>query len=287
MSARDIKQKIKSISNTRKITKAMEMVSVSKMRKANERMEAGKHYATKIKTVINHLVKGNLEYKHPYLVECKEIKRVGIIVTSTDRGLCGGLNTNLFKVIVDKVSELKESGIDVSICTLGVKGGVFFKRVNANIIACLTRVGDNPPLADVIGPVEVMLAEYDKGNLDAIYFAHNKFINTMNLEPTLTQIVPALEYASGEVENTNWDYIYEPSAKVLLDRLLRRYIETQVYQGVIENLACEQAARMVAMKSASDNASNLIEESQLAYNKARQAAITQELSEIVSGASAV
>lgn len=285
-SAKEVKQKIRSITNTRKITKAMEMVAVSKMRKAIEKMNAGKYYSERMLSVVNHLTKGNLEYLHPFLIP-REVKKVGFVIASTDRGLCGGLNNNLFKEVVNKIAELDAKGIKYSFSTIGSKAGQFFKRFNADIIGCVSKLNDTPSLADVIGPVDVMLEGYLSGDIDVIYYASNKFVNTMTQDPQLKQIVPVEEQEEEYVKNHNWDYIYEPSAKKLLDGLLKRYIETQVYHGLIENLACEQAARMIAMKNASDNANSLIDELELIYNKARQAAITQELSEIVAGAAAV
>ena len=284
--AKEIKQKIKSISNTKKITKAMEMVAVSKMRKASERMSSGKSYAKKIVQVINHLAKAKIDYEHPFLIT-RDVKKVGIIVVSSDRGLCGGLNNNLFRSIVEKITEFDERGIQFCFSTIGIKAINFFSRLNGEVAASSSRLGDKPQLADIIGPVDVMLNLFYKGEIDAIYLAHNNFINTMTLEPVIDVVVPVDAKEDEYVTSENWDYIYEPDAKSLLDKLLNRYIETLVYQGVVENLACEQAARMVAMKSASDNASDLIDGLQLAYNKARQAAITQELSEIVAGAAAV
>ncbi len=282
--AKEIRSQIKSIKSTQKITKAMEMVAASKMRKAQERMEASKPYAQRIRKVIGHLANAHPEYRHPFL-EQRPVRRAGIIVISTDRGLCGGLNINLFKLVVNKLAELEEAGVAVDLCVLGNKAQSFFRRLG-NITASLTDLGDSPHLTDLIGTIKVMLDAYEGGQIDQLLLAENEFINSMTQKPRLTQLIP-VQPDEDEALKHYWDYIYEPDSKEVLDALLMRYIESQVYQGVVENVACEMSARMVAMKAASDNAGELIHELQLAYNKARQAAITQEISEIVSGAAAV
>ena len=282
--AKEIRSQIKSIKSTQKITKAMEMVAASKMRKAQERMEASKPYAQRIRKVIGHLANAHPEYRHPFL-EQRPVRRAGIIVISTDRGLCGGLNINLFKLVVNKLAELEEAGVAVDLCVLGNKAQSFFRRLG-NITASLTDLGDSPHLSDLIGTIKVMLDAYEAGQIDQLLLAENEFINSMTQKPRLTQLIP-VQPDEDEALKHYWDYIYEPDSKEVLDALLMRYIESQVYQGVVENVACEMSARMVAMKAASDNAGELIHELQLAYNKARQAAITQEISEIVSGAAAV
>ena len=283
--AKEIRTKIKSIKNTQKITRAMEMVAASKMRRAQERMRATRPYAAKMRNVIGHLALAHPEYNHPYLIE-RPIKRVGFIVISSDRGLCGGLNVNLFKNMVGAMKQWREQSVEMDICTVGGKAGMFFKRLGGNVVARVTHLGDAPRIADLIGTVKVMLDAYDAGSIDRLYLVYNDFINTMSQKPRVEQLLPIV--ASDEVQlKHHWDYIYEPDAKEVLDGLLMRYVESLVYQGLVENIASEQAARMVAMKSASDNAGNLIDELALAYNKARQAAITREISEIVSGAAAV
>ncbi|MFT8210519.1 MAG: F0F1 ATP synthase subunit gamma [Symbiopectobacterium sp.] len=288
--AKEIRSKIASVQNTQKITKAMEMVAASKMRKSQDRMAASRPYAETIRTVIGHLALGNLEYKHPYLEE-RGVKRVGYLVVSTDRGLCGGLNINLFKKLLADMKAWSDKGVQSDLAMIGSKGVSFFGSVGGNVVAQVTGMGDNPSLSELIGPVKVMLQAYDEGRLDKLYIVSNKFINTMSQEPQVVQLLPLplpLPPADdGELKKKSWDYLYEPDPKSLLDTLLRRYVESQVYQGVVENLASEQAARMVAMKAATDNGGSLIKELQLVYNKARQASITQELTEIVSGASAV
>ena len=283
--AKEIRTKIKSNKNTQKITRAMEMVAASKMRRAQERMRATRPYAAKMRNVIGHLALAHPEYNHPYLIE-RPIKRVGFIVISSDRGLCGGLNVNLFKNMVGAMKQWREQSVEMDICTVGGKAGMFFKRLGGNVVARVTHLGDAPRIADLIGTVKVMLDAYDAGSIDRLYLVYNDFINTMSQKPRVEQLLPIV--ASDEVQlKHHWDYIYEPDAKEVLDGLLMRYVESLVYQGLVENIASEQAARMVAMKSASDNAGNLIDELALAYNKARQAAITREISEIVSGAAAV
>ena len=284
--AKEIRSKIASVQNTQKITKAMEMVAASKMRKTQERMAASRPYAETMRSVIVHLALGNLEYKHPYLEE-REVKRVGYLVVSTDRGLCGGLNINLFKKLLADMKEWSEKGVQVDLALVGSKAASFFGSVGGNVVGQVTGMGDDPKLSDLIGPVNIMLQAYDEGRLDKLYVVANKFINTMAQEPKILQVLPLPPGDDEELKEKSWDYLYEPDPKALLDTLLRRYIESQVYQSVVENLASEQAARMVAMKAATDNGGNLIKELQLVYNKARQASITQELTEIVSGAAAV
>lgn len=283
--AKEIKSKIGSVKNTQKITSAMEMVAASKMRKANERMAASRPYAEMMRKVIGHVAQGSLEYKHPYLEE-RAAKRVGYIVVASDRGLCGGLNVNLFKKVVADVKNWKAQGAEVEFCAIGARSVQFFKSFGGQVNAQASNLGDAPKLEDLIGTVRVMLQAYDEGKLDRLYVVYNKFVNTMTQSPVIEQLLPLPK--SEEYDRAHrWDYVYEPDPKSLLDTLLVRYVESQVYQGVVENMASEQAARMVAMKAATDNAGNMIDELQLVYNKARQAAITQELSEIVAGAAAV
>ncbi len=285
-SGKEIRSKIKSVQNTQKITRAMEMVAASKMRKAQDRMAATRPYADNIRRVIGHLAYAHPEYSHTYMKE-REVKRVGMILVSTDRGLCGGLNTNMFKATVNAMKEWKAKGVEVDLCSIGSKGLGFFKRLGGNIVSEVSQLGDAPKLEELIGTVKVMLDAFDNGEIDKLYVVYNEFVNTMTQKPTVEQLLPIEAKELDESLQHHWDYIYEPEAKEVLDQLLMRYVESLVYQGVVENIACEQAARMVAMKAASDNAGNLIGELQLAYNKARQAAITQELSEIVAGAAAV
>lgn len=282
---KEIRNKIKSIKSTQKITRAMEMVAASKMRRAQDRMKAARPYAEGVRSVIAHLAKGRLEYQHPFLVE-RPAKRVGYIVVSSDRGLCGGLNANLFKACMASMLEWDKQNIPVNLALVGKKGAAFFQRFGGNIVAKACDLGDEPKLADLIGVIKVMLDAYFAEEIDRIYLVFNEFVTTMNQKPVIEQLVPVLDTEPGE-KQAYWDYLYEPSAQELLESLLIRYVESIVYEAAIENVACEQAARMVAMKSASDNAGDLIAEFQLAYNKARQAAITQELSEIVAGAAAV
>ena len=284
-SGKEIRTKIASVKSTQKITKAMEMVAASKMRKAQERMRATRPYAQRIRRVIGHLRKANPDFRHPYLVE-REAKAVGFIVISTDRGLAGGLNVNLFKATLAAMREWQNKGVDVSMCLIGSKGVQFFRRLNVQTLATVTHLGDRPHAADLIGTVKVMLDQYREGKLDRLFLINNEFINTMSQKPVVRQLLPVVTEDEDKLQKL-WDYIYEPSAADLLDGVLMRYIESQVYQGAVENVACEMAARMVAMKSATDNAGKLIEELQLIYNKARQAAITKEISEIVGGAAAV
>jgi F-type H+-transporting ATPase subunit gamma len=285
--AKEIRNKIGSVKNTQKITKAMEMVAASKMRKTQDAMESSRPYAQTMRKVIGHIALGSLEYKHPYLEE-REAKRVGYIIVSTDRGLCGGLNINLFKQAITDIQKWSDQGAEVDLALVGAKATAFFNSYGGNVTAQVSGLGDNPSVDELIGTVGVMLKKYDEGQLDRLYLVYNKFVNTMVQEPVIDQLLPLPKSEDEEMQrNHSWDYIYEPEPKALLDTLLVRYVESQVYQGVVENLASEQAARMVAMKAATDNAGNLIEDLQLVYNKARQAAITQELSEIVSGAAAV
>ena len=284
-SGKEIRSKIKSIQSTQKITRAMEMVAASKMRKAQDRMAASRPYAEKMLKVIGHLSHAHPEYRHGYLQE-RPAKRVGFILVSTDRGLCGGLNANLFKAAISAMMDWDKRGIAIDLCTVGTKAGQFFKRVGGKVVAEVSHLGDAPSVVDLIGTVNVMLDAYNEGRIDRLYLAFNQFVTTMAQTPELKQLLPIAASDDQRLKH-HWDYIYEPEAKEVLDSLLMRYIESLVYQGVVENIACEQAARMVAMKSASDNAGELIDELQLAYNKARQAAITQEISEIVGGAAAV
>ena len=284
--AKEIRSKIASVQNTQKITKAMEMVAASKMRKTQDSMAASRPYAETIRSVIGHIALGNLEYKHPYLEE-REVKRVGYLVVSTDRGLCGGLNINLFKKLIVEMKDWSDKGVQTDLALIGSKATSFFSSVGGNVVAQVTGMGDDPSLADLIGSVKVMLQAYDEGRLDKLYIVTNRFVNTMSQVPTIVQVLPLPPSDDENLKKKTWDYLYEPDPKALLDSLLRRYIEALVYQGVVENLASEQAARMVAMKAATDNGGNMIKELNLVYNKARQASITQELTEIVSGAAAV
>ncbi|MDP0587950.1 MAG: F0F1 ATP synthase subunit gamma [Candidatus Endonucleobacter bathymodioli] len=283
--AKEIRTQISSIKNTQKITCAMEMVAASKMRKAQDRMETGRPYADRIRQVVGHIAYANSEYKHPFMID-REVKTVAFIVVTTDRGLCGGLNNNLFKQTVGSMTEWKNKGAEIKLCLVGSKAVSFFRDCGGKVIAAMTNIGDKASITDLVGGVKVMLDGYDDGSIDRLYIVYNTFVNTMIQKPQTLQLLPLVRSKDQELKKP-WDYLYEPNAKHLLDALLIRYIESQVYQAVVENNACEQAARMVAMKSATDNAGDLIEDLQLIYNKARQAAITQELSEIVSGASAV
>jgi len=284
--AKEIRTQIKSIQSTQKITKAMEMVAASKMRKAQDRMAASRPYAEKIRKVIGHLAQANPDYRHPFLVE-RAVKRVGMIVISTDRGLAGGLNINLFKRVLREIREWQDKGAEVDLILIGAKAMAFFKRLKGlNIVASASHLGDTPHVEDFIGTVKIMLDAYREGGIDRLLLAHNLFVNTMTQSPEVLQLLPVQMTDQDELQEY-WDYIYEPSAADLLDSFLMRYVESQTYQGAVENVACEMAARMVAMKAASDNAGELIDSLQLQYNKARQAAITQELSEIVGGAAAI
>lgn len=285
MSIAKEKTKIDSIKSTKKITKAMEMVAASKMRKSQERMVKALPYANKILDVISHVAHSHAEFRHPYL-EKREIKKAGYIIVTTDRGLCGGLNNNLLKATIKAIKQNKEKNIDVDLCIIGNKGMAFFKRIGGNIVAHRKNLGDKPNLNDLIGLIKVMLDAYLDKSIDALYISSNEFINTMRQEPRIQQLLPLIPATANTNIEHHWDYLYEPdNAPELLTRLLNRYIESQVYRAVIENIACEQAARMLAMRNATDNANELIETLQLIYNKARQAAITRELSEIVAGAS--
>ena len=284
--AKEIRTKIASVKNTQKITKAMEMVAASKMRKAQNRMQAARPYAKKIRNVIAHMAHANSEYNHPFMIERSEIKRIGLIIVSTDRGLCGGLNSNLFRELLKRMKQWKEEDKELDLCIIGSKAVGFFSRLTGNIIGQATHLGDEPNVENLIGTVKIMLDAYTKGEIDQLFIAANEFVNSMTQTPVIEQLLPLKPSEEDELKH-HWDYIYEPDAKDAIDQLLTRYIESLVYQEVVENIACEQAARMVAMKSASDNAGTLIDELQLIYNKARQAAITQELSEIVGGAAAV
>lgn len=284
--AKEVRTKIRSIKNTQKITRAMEMVAASKMRKAQDRMRRAKPYAHKILQVIGHLAKGHPEYHHPYLQE-REIKRVGFIVVTTDRGLCGGLNSNLLKHSLHEIKKWKDKGAEINLCLVGTKGENFFKRIGGKVLGHADHLGDAPKVTDLVGIVKVMLNAYMNNQIDALFLCSNEFVNTMKQQPTVQQMLPVVASTDVKLEHY-WDYIYEPdNARELLDTLLSRYIESQVYRGVIENIACEQAARMIAMKNATDNAAELINDLQLVYHKARQAAITRELTEIVAGAAVV
>ena len=282
---KEIRSQIGSIQNTKKITKAMEMVAASKMRRAKERMEESRPYADKMRQVVGHLAKGHLEYHHPYTVEREDVKKVGYIIISSDRGLCGGLNSNLFKKAFQDIANWKEQNVEVEIAVLGGKALSAFRRYG--VVAEATQLGDKPSLTDIIGTIKVMLDAYEEGRIDRLFLVENKFVNSMTQSPQVTQLVPVVASESEDNVDTHWDYLYEPESEVVIDRLMIRYIESLVYQGVVENIACEMSARMIAMKSASDNAGSIIDDLKLAYNKARQASITQEISEIVSGAAAV
>lgn len=283
--AKEIRGKISSIKSTQKITSAMEKVAVSKMRRAQQRMATSRPYAERIRQVIGHLANANPEYRHPFMQE-REVKRVGYIVVSTDRGLCGGLNSNLFKVLVNNMKEWRDRNVETELCVIGSKGAAFFRSFGGNVVAAISNLGEQPALSDLIGSVKVMLDGYQEGRIDRLYLVSNSFVNTMVQTPKVEQMIPLVPSDTEELQE-RWDYVYEPDAQVLLDGLLKRYIESQVYQAVVENSASEQAARMMAMKNATDNAGDIIDSLQLIYNKARQAAITQEISEIVGGAAAV
>lgn len=286
--AKEIKTKIASVQSTQKITKAMEMVATSKMRKTQDRMAASRPYSETIRSVISHVSKASIGYKHPFLVE-REVKKVGILVISTDRGMCGGLNVNLFKTTLNQIKDWKSQNATTELGLIGSKGISFFRSLGFNVKSQLSGLGDNPSLEELIGVANSMFDAYRNGEIDAIYIAYNKFINTMSQKPVVQQLVPLPEMENDHLieRQQAWDYIYEPEPKVLLDSLLVRYLESQVYQAVVDNLASEQAARMVAMKAATDNAGNLINDLRLVYNKARQASITNELNEIVAGAAAI
>ena len=283
--AKEIRGKIKSVQNTQKITRAMEKVAMSKMRKATERMAAAKPYAEKVRRTIGNLAQANPEYKHPFMVE-RDVKRVAYLVVSSDRGLCGGLNTNLFRATVKSIREWKGKGVEVDQAVVGAKAVSFFKRVGGKVLAEASHLGDKPHADDLLGTIKVLADAYEAGEVDRVYLVSNEFVNTMTQEPTVKQLLP-IKPVKDEGLLQHWDYLYEPSSAELLDTVLHRYVESQVYQAVIENVACEMSARMVAMKAATDNAGKIIDSLQLSYNKARQAAITQELAEIVGGAAAV
>ena len=282
---KEIKTKIASVKNTQKITAAMEMVAASKMRRAQDQMFATRPYAERIATVVHHVASAHAEYKHPFL-NARPVKRVGIVAISTDRGLCGGLNTNMFKKALNHIGELDDQGIEIEVVTFGGKALGFFKRIGAKVVAEASHIGDRPEIAQIIGPIQVLMQSYEKGEIDAIYLIGNEFVNTMTQAPKITQLVPIQPSEETELKH-HWDYIYEPDAKDVLDHVLDRYIESLVYQGVVENVACEMASRMIAMKNATENAGEMIDELQLIYNRERQAGITQEISEIVGGAAAV
>jgi F-type H+-transporting ATPase subunit gamma len=284
--SKEIRAKIKSVENTRKITRAMEMVAAAKMRKAQERMRAARPYAEKIRAVAAHLSRANPEYKHAFLVKRESIKSVGMIVVTSDKGLCGGLNTNVLRLAVSRMKSWETEGKGLLVCPIGNKGFGFMNRIGAKVKSHLVGLGDTPHIEKLIGAVKVMLDAYVAGEIDAVHICYNHFVNTMKQEPCVEQLLPLTGEQMGTAEGS-WDYIYEPDAKQVIDELLVRYIESLVYQGVVENMASEQSARMVAMKAASDNAKSVIGELKLVYNKARQAAITREISEIVSGAAAV
>ncbi|MEZ5738952.1 MAG: F0F1 ATP synthase subunit gamma [Burkholderiaceae bacterium] len=287
-SSKEIRTKIKSVQNTRKITKAMEMVAASKMRKAQERMRRSRPYGDKVRNIAAHLATANPEYRHPFLVTHDSIKAAGLIVVTTDKGLCGGLNTNILRAVTTKLKELHDDGEKVITTAIGAKGFGFLNRIGANVVSHAVQLGDTPHLDTLIGPIKVQLDAYMKGEIDQIFLCYTRFINTMKQEPVIEQLLPlSAEKMTADSREHSWDYIYEPDAQTVLDDLLLRYIEALVYQAVAENMSSEQSARMVAMKAASDNANTLIKDLNLVYNKARQAAITKELSEIVGGAAAV
>ncbi len=285
---KEIRGKIKSVENTKKITKAMEMVAASKMRKAQDRMRAARPFADKVRNVAANLGKANPEYTHPFMVSYDEAKSAGFIVVTTDKGLCGGMNTNVLRVVTNKLRELQSAGVEAQAVAIGNKGFGFLNRIGAKVVAHATQLGDTPHLDKLIGPVKVLLDQYQEGKLKAVYLCYTKFINTMKQESVVEQLLPLTsDTLKADGNQHAWDYIYEPDAKTVIDELLIRYVEALVYQAVAENMASEQSARMVAMKAATDNAGNLISELKLVYNKTRQAAITKELSEIVAGAAAV
>jgi F-type H+-transporting ATPase subunit gamma len=284
---KEIRSKIKSVENTRKITRAMEMVAAAKMRKAQDRMRQARPYAEKIGRVAAHFSQAHPEYRHPFVVSRETIKRVGLILVTTDKGLCGGLNTNALRMALNNLKAWEDQKIEVDVSVVGNKGLGFMQRLGANVSSQVTGLGDTPHMERLIGPVQVMLDAYKEGRIDALYLIYSKFVSTMKQEPSLTQLLPLNATEAIEKAEHHWDYIYEPEAKSVVDSLMVRYIEALIYQAVAENLACEQSARMVAMKAASDNAKDVVGELKLVYNKTRQAAITQEISEIVAGASAV
>ncbi len=282
---KEIRTKIGSVKNTQKITKAMEMVAASKMRRTQVRMEETRPYADKIRAVIGHLYQANPEYRHPFLVE-REVKRVGYIVVTTDRGLCGGLNVNTFRALLKDMQAWRDKDIEVDLCLIGAKGVQFFRRLDVNVVGATTHIGEDPKVTDLVGAIKIMLDSYIEGGIDRLFLMHSEFVNTMSQTPKINTLIPVQAVDADDLPQ-HWDYIYEPDAVDLLDSVLMRYIESQVYRGTVENVACEMAAKMVAMKSASDNAGKMIDDLQLVYNKVRQAAITQEISEIVGGAAAV
>ena len=290
-STKEIRLKIKSVQNTRKITKAMEMVAASKMRKAQDRMRQARPYGDKIRNIAAHLASANPEYKHPFMVRRKEVRNIGLILVSTDKGLCGGLNTNIQRALLARVKQWEAEGVKFQATAIGNKGLGFLQRLNANVVSSVVQLGDKPHMEKLIGPIKLQLDAYAEGRVDVVYIAYSRFVNTMKQEPTIEQLLPlsAEKLAQSEEEGRAyaWDYLYEPDAQRVIDELMTRYVETLIYQSVVENMACEQSARMVAMKAASDNAKKLIDELQLVYNKTRQAGITKEISEIVGGAAAV
>ena len=287
-SSKEIRTKIKSVQGTRKITKAMEMVAAAKMRKAQERMRMARPYGDKIRNIAAHLARANPEYRHPFLIQRDNMKRAGLITVTTDKGLCGGLNTNVLRALTIKLRELEAAGVEAQLTAIGTKGLNFMQRLGANVVSQVTHLGDRPHMDKLIGPIKVQLDAYAAGEIDAVYLAYTTFINTMKQEPVIEQLLPLpANRLEEDSRDFSWDYIYEPDAQSVLDELLVRYVETIVFQAVAENMASEQSAKMVAMKAASDNAKKLIDDLQLSYNKARQAAITQELSEIVGGAAAL
>ena len=283
---REIKTKIKSVQNTRKVTRALEMVSASKIRKAQERMKSSRPYARLMRQVIGHIAKANSEYVHPFLAEREQVKRIGYVIVSTDRGLCGGLNSVLFRRVLVDMREWQAKGVEVDVVCVGQKATAFFRRLKVNLLGSVTHLGDKPQLEQLVGVVKVMLDAYESGKVDRVYLVYNDFVNTMTQRAAFDQLLP-LPASDTAVAHHDWDYIYEPDAQTVLEHVLTRYIESLVYQAVMENVASEHAARMVAMKAASDNATKMIDSLNLIYNKARQAAITQEISEIVGGAAAV
>jgi F-type H+-transporting ATPase subunit gamma len=289
--SKEIRTKIKSVQNTRKITKAMEMVAASKMRRAQERMRAARPYGDKVRNIAAHMSQANPEYRHPFLVKRDQVKTAGVILITTDKGLCGGLNTNVLRLATNKLKELEAAGAKIEATAIGNKGFGFLNRIGAKVVSHAIQIGDKPHLDKLIGPVKVQLDAYAEGRIDVVYLAYTRFINTMKQEPVIEQLLPLtsdkFDQTDAEKQAYGWDYIYEPDAKSVVDELLVRYVEAIVYQAVTENMSSEQSARMVAMKSASDNAKKVIDDLQLTYNKARQAAITKELSEIVGGAAAV
>jgi len=284
---KEIRSKIASVKNMQKITSAMEKVAASKIRKAQQQMEAARPYAERIRRVVGHLAHANPDYKHPFLTE-REVSRVGYIVISTDRGLCGGLNANLFKTMIGEIAERQAENVEVDLALVGAKAVAFFRRLGGSVVGTATHLGDKPAVNDLIGSIKIMLDSYSEGKIDRLFVVHNEFVNSMTQTPVVTQLLPASGIGTDDEDlQRHWDYIYEPDAGELLDDVLMRYIESQVYRGAVENFACEMAAKMVAMRSATDNAGDIIDGLQLKYNKARQAAITQEISEIVGGAAAV